>query len=92
MEHFQARLSDDRRIIAHRIEGGLEYHAHQLLPWHGYLVLPRERLSDLWVSDRLWLDLEGGPALQIHPEPASAGGKPEVVVAFRAEGPPPSPA
>ena len=92
MEHFQARLSDDRRIIAHRIEGGLEYHAQDILPWHGYLVLPRERLSDLSASDRLWLDLEGGPALRILPSPALAGGKPEVVVAFRAAGPPPSPA
>lgn len=92
MERFQARLSDDRRIIAPRIEGGLEYRAQEALPWHGYLVLPRERLSDLSASDHLWLDLEGGPALQIHPDPASAWGKPEVVVAFRAAGPPPSPA
>jgi hypothetical protein len=90
VEHFQAKLSDDRRIIAERIEGGLEYHAQETLPWHGYLVLPRERLSDLTVSDRLWLDLEGGPELHILPSPAAAGGKPEVVVAFRADGPPPS--
>ncbi len=90
MERFQAKLSDDSRIIAERIEGGLEFHAQQTLPWHGYLVLPSERLEDMSSSDRLLLDLEGGPSFVIHPDPASAGGTPEVVVAFRADGPPPS--